>query len=64
MQSMIKRSMLRTYAPTFTTDSIAKRSGKIIDVENVGDTRKSKISDKEMIPLIKLLHAVYSQPES
>ena len=59
--TVIKRNMLKMYIPKFSTDSIV--SEMTTDVY-IRDVVKKENADSKLLPLIKLLHAVYTQTES
>ena len=67
MQAMIRRDMLKSYTPMFTPDSILYNETLSDTHTKEGNAIKATITemtDNEMLPLIKLLHAVYSQQQS
>ena len=59
MQSVsIKRANLKGYVPIFATASkVAKTDTNVADKGCV----KPEMTDSELLPIVKLLHAVYKQ---
>ena len=63
MQVTIKRDMLKTYTPTFTT-SLMVSEELDTSIKDDKDNLAQKNSDNSLMPLIRLLHSVHIQKVS